>query len=154
MNLKAGLAVCLLYSICSTGAIAAAEKVVIAHSVQLSATIAPLLYGIQRGFFRDENIDLEYRMLPTHIGVKALLNNEIDYLYSAGTAIRASMRGLPIRALSYDLERLTHYLMGRPAVRSAADLRGKIVGVSSPGASAMWRRALACDPSASSPRKT
>ena len=45
------------------------------------------------------------------------------------------MRGLPIRALSYDLERLTHYLMGRPAVRSAADLRGKIVGVSSPGAS-------------------
>ena len=76
MNRKAGLAVCLLYSICSTGAIAAAEKVVIAHSVQLSATIAPLLYGIQRGFFRDENIDLEYRMLPTHIGVKALLNDD------------------------------------------------------------------------------
>jgi ABC-type nitrate/sulfonate/bicarbonate transport system substrate-binding protein len=113
----------------------AVEKVTIAHSVQLSATIAPLLYGIHRGFFRDENIDLEYRMLRTDIGVKAIINNEIDYLYSAGTAIRASIRGLPIRALSYDLERLPHFLMGRPGVKSANDLRGKIIGVSSFGAS-------------------
>ena len=113
----------------------ALDKVSIVHSVQLSATIAPLLYGIQRGFFRDENIDLEYRVLRTDIGVKALVTNEIDYLYSAGTAIRASIRGLPIRALSYDMERLPHYLMARPAVKSARDLHGKIVGVSSPGAS-------------------
>src|SRR5215470_2733870 len=73
----------------------ALDKVNIVHSTQLSATIAPLLYGIQRGFFRDENIDLEYRVLRTDIGVKALVTNEIDYLYSAGTAIRASIRGLP-----------------------------------------------------------
>jgi ABC-type nitrate/sulfonate/bicarbonate transport system substrate-binding protein len=52
----------------------AVEKVTIAHSVQLSATIAPLLYGIHRGFFRDENVDLEYRMLRTDIGVKAIIN--------------------------------------------------------------------------------
>lgn len=113
----------------------AAEKITIAHSAQLSATVAPLFYGIDRGFFRDENIDLEYRVLRTDIGVKAILNNEIDYLYSAGTAIRASIRGLPIRALSYDLERLPHFLMGRPGVRGANDLRGKIIGVSSFGAS-------------------
>ena len=113
----------------------AAEKITIAHSAQLSATVAPLFYGIDRGFFRDENIDLEYRVLRTDIGVKAILNNEIDYLYSAGTAIRASIRGLPIRALSYDLERLPHFLMGRPGVRAANDLRGKIIGVSSFGAS-------------------
>jgi NitT/TauT family transport system substrate-binding protein len=113
----------------------AAEKITIAHSAQLSATVAPLFYGIDRGFFRDENIDLEYRVLRTDIGVKAILNNEIDYLYSAGTAIRASIRGLPIRALSYDLERLPHFLMGRPGVKGANDLRGKIIGVSSFGAS-------------------
>src|SRR5262245_13277523 len=94
----------------------AAEKVTIAHSAQLSATVAPLFYGIDRGFFRDENIDVEYRVLRTDIGVKAILNNEIDYLFSAGTAIRASIRGLPIRALSYDLERLPHFLIGRPGV--------------------------------------
>jgi len=113
----------------------AAEKVTIAHSAQLSATVAPLFYGIDRGFFRDENIDLEYRVLRTDIAVKAILNNEIDYLFSAGTAIRASIRGLPIRALSYDLERLPHFLMGRPGVKGAGDLRGKIIGVSSFGAS-------------------
>jgi NitT/TauT family transport system substrate-binding protein len=119
----------------ATFSIQAAEKITIAHSAQLSATVAPLFYGIDRGFFRDENIDLEYRVLRTDIGVKAILNNEIDYLFSAGTAIRASIRGLPIRALSYDLERLPHFLIGRPGVKGASDLRGKIIGVSSFGAS-------------------
>jgi len=33
------------------------------------------------------------------------------------------------------LERLPHFLMGRPGVKSATDLRGKIIGVSSFGAS-------------------
>ena len=113
----------------------ALEKVSISHSVTLSATIAPLLYGIHRGFFRDENIDLEYRVLRADIGVNAMLNGEVDYIYSAGTATRASIRGLPIRALSYDLERLLHFLMGRPGVKTASDLRGKIIGVSSFGAS-------------------
>jgi len=61
------------------------------------------------GFFRDENIDLEYRVLRADIGVNAMLNGEVDYIYSAGTATRASIRGLPIRALSYDLERLLHF---------------------------------------------
>jgi ABC-type nitrate/sulfonate/bicarbonate transport system substrate-binding protein len=117
------------------GRATALDKVVIAHSTQLSATIAPLLYGIHRGFFKEQSIDLEYRVLRTDIGVKALVNNEIDYLYSAGTAIRASIRGLPIRALSYDMERLTHFLMARAGVKSANDLKGKIIGVSSPGAS-------------------
>src|SRR4029077_10600685 len=108
----------------------ALDKVSIVHSVQLSATIAPLLYGIQRGFFRDENIDLEYRGLRTDIGVKALETNERVYLYSGGTAVRAFNRGLPIRALPYDMERLPHYLLAEPAVKSARDLHGKIVGVS------------------------
>jgi ABC-type nitrate/sulfonate/bicarbonate transport system substrate-binding protein len=113
----------------------ALEKVSITHSVALSASIAPLLYGIHRGFFKDENIDIEYRILRADIGIKALLNGEVDYTYSAGTAIRASIRGLPIRALSYDLERLLHFLMGRPGVTNANDLKGKIIGVSSFGAS-------------------
>jgi NitT/TauT family transport system substrate-binding protein len=113
----------------------ALDKVTISHSVTLSATVAPLFYGIQRGFFRDENIDLDYRVLRADIGIKALLNGEVDYIYSASTATRASIRGLPIRALSYDLERLLHFLMGRPGVRTASDLKGKIIGVSSFGAS-------------------
>ena len=128
-------ALAILVGLALTPRLEAVEKVTIAHSAQLSATVAPLFYGIDRGFFNDENVDLEYRVLRTDIGVKAILNNEIDYLYSAGTAIRASIRGLPIRALSYDLEKLPHFLIGRPGVKGANDLRGKIIGVSSFGAS-------------------
>jgi ABC-type nitrate/sulfonate/bicarbonate transport system substrate-binding protein len=114
----------------------AMEKVIISHSVRLSATVAPLFYGIYRGFFRDENIDLEYRVLKTDLGVTAMLNSEVDYIYSAGTGIRAAMRGIPIRVLYFDLDRLPHFLMGRPEIKTGKDLKGKIVGVSSFGASA------------------
>jgi hypothetical protein len=54
------------------------------------------------GDFWDENIDLEYRILRADIGIKALLNGEVDYTYSAGTAIRHLSEAAPIRALSYD----------------------------------------------------
>jgi ABC-type nitrate/sulfonate/bicarbonate transport system substrate-binding protein len=114
----------------------AMEKVIITHSVGLSSTVAPLFYGIDRGFFKEQNIDLEYRILKTELGITALLNGEVDYSYSGGTGMRAAMRGLPIHVLSFDLERLTHYLMGGPNIKTANDLKGKRIGVSSFGASA------------------
>jgi ABC-type nitrate/sulfonate/bicarbonate transport system substrate-binding protein len=126
----------LLLSVLTPPHLHAMDKVIISHSVQLSATVAPLFYGIHRGFFKDENIDLEYRILKTELGVTAMLNGEVDYVYSAGTGIRAAMRGIPIRVLSFDLERLTHFLMARPEIKTGKDLKGKIVGVSSFGASA------------------
>jgi hypothetical protein len=43
----------------TTGRATALDKVVIAHSTQLSATIAPLLYGIHRGFFKDQFSNIE-----------------------------------------------------------------------------------------------
>jgi ABC-type nitrate/sulfonate/bicarbonate transport system substrate-binding protein len=38
----------------------AQERVIVSHSVRGSLSIGPLLYGIQKGFYRDEGIDLLY----------------------------------------------------------------------------------------------
>ena len=112
----------------------AQEKVIVGHSARAALSIGPLLYGIERGFYRDEGIDLVYVSLRADLGIKALLSGDIDYCYSTGTIIRGAIVGVPVRNLTFDFSRVMHALMSRPEIPNAAALKGKIVGVSSFGA--------------------
>jgi NitT/TauT family transport system substrate-binding protein len=146
------LAALLLLSWLAAGAQAAAvERVMVSHSIRGGLSIGPLLYGIERGFYRDEGIDMLYVSIRADLGIKAMLAGEIDYIYSAGTAMRAAVRGVPVKALSFDFYKVFHSLMGRPEIKSAADLKGKKVAVSSFGATAdlsarVSLRAIGLDP--------
>jgi ABC-type nitrate/sulfonate/bicarbonate transport system substrate-binding protein len=70
---------------------AAQEKVIVGHSARAALSIGPLLYGIERGFYRDEGIDAVYVSLRADLGIKALLSGDIDYSYSVGTIIRGAI---------------------------------------------------------------
>jgi ABC-type nitrate/sulfonate/bicarbonate transport system substrate-binding protein len=110
------------------------EKVIVSHTTRGSLSIGPLLYGIERGFYRDEGIDLLYVSIRADLGIKTLITGDVDYLYSVGTIIRGAVLGLPVKTLSFDFARVMHFLMARPEITSAAMLKGKRVGVSSFGA--------------------
>ena len=115
-------------------AISAQEKVIVSHTTRGSLSIGPLLYGIERGFYRDEGIDLLYVSIRADLGIKTLITGDVDYLYSVGTIIRGAVLGLPVKTLSFDFAKVMHFLMARPEITSAARLKGKRVGVSSFGA--------------------
>ncbi len=107
------------------------EKVVITHSSE-SISITPLIYGIEKGFYRREGIDLQFRVLRGELAVSAVVGGkDVDYMYGAGTAITAAVRGLPMKVLSHDFKSLLFYLMGSPRVQSGQDLKGKKVAVAS-----------------------
>jgi NitT/TauT family transport system substrate-binding protein len=112
----------------------AQEKVIVSHTTRGSLSIGPLLYGIERGFYRHEGIELLYVSIRADLGIKTLISGDVDYLYSVGTIIRGAVLGLPVKTLSFDFARVMHFLMGRPEITSAAALKGKRVGVSSFGA--------------------
>jgi NitT/TauT family transport system substrate-binding protein len=114
--------------------VAAQERVLVSHSVRGSLSIGPLLYGIERGFYRDEGINLLYVSIRADLGIKALIGGEVDYIYSVGTIIRGAVVGVPVKALSFDFAKVMHFLMARPEIKSPAALKGKKVGVSSFGA--------------------
>jgi ABC-type nitrate/sulfonate/bicarbonate transport system substrate-binding protein len=118
----------------SAAIVSAQEKVIVSHTTRGSLSIGPLLYGIERGFYRDEGIDLLYVSIRADLGIKTLLTGDVDYLYSVGTIIRGAVLGLPVRTLSFDFAKVMHFLMARPEIASAAMLKGKRVGVSSFGA--------------------
>ena len=107
------------------------EKLVITHSSD-SISITPLIYGIEKGFYRREGIDLQFRVLRGELAVSAIVGGkDVDYMYGAGTAITAAVRGLPMKVLSHDFKSLLFYLMGSPRVQSGQDLKGKKVAVAS-----------------------
>lgn len=112
----------------------AQEKVVVSHSVRGSLSLGPLLYGVHRGFYKDEGIDLVYVSIRADLGLKALLSGDVDYIYSTGTVIRGAVVGVPVRALTFDFSKVFHSLMARSEIASAAALKGKKIAVSSFGA--------------------
>jgi ABC-type nitrate/sulfonate/bicarbonate transport system substrate-binding protein len=130
-KLTLGLAALLCFPISPA---AAQEKVIVSHTTRGSLSIGPLLYGIDRGFYRDEGIDLIYVSIRADLGIKALMSGDVDYLYSVGTIIRGAALGLPVKALGFDFAKVMHFLMTRPEFTSGAALKGKRVGVSSFGA--------------------
>ena len=75
----------------------AQEKVVITHSSE-SISITPLIYGIERSFYRKEGIDLQFRVLRGELAVSSIVSGkDVDYMYGAGTAFFAAVRGLPMK---------------------------------------------------------
>lgn len=109
----------------------APEKVLITHSSE-SISITPLTYGIDKGFYRREGIDLQFRVLRGELAVSSILGGkDVDYMYGAGTAITAAVRGLPMKVFSHDFKSLLFYLMGNPRIQSGQDLKGKKVAVAS-----------------------
>ena len=108
------------------------EKAVIAHTSE-SISLAPLLYGIEKGFYRKEGIDLDFRILRTDLASAAMVGSrEVDYMYSAGTALRVAARGLPIKVVAYTLKNILFYLMTQPNIRSIQELKGKKIAVALP----------------------
>jgi hypothetical protein len=67
----------------------APEKVLTTHSSE-SISITPLIYGIDKGFYRREGIDLQFRVLRGELAVSSIIGGkDVDYMYGAGTAITA-----------------------------------------------------------------
>lgn len=127
------------------------DRAVITHSSE-SISITPLIYGIEKGLYRKEGVDLQFRVLRGDLAISAIVaGRDIDYMYGAGSAVTAAVRGLPVKVLSHDLKSVLFYLMAQPKLRSPQELKGKRVAVASLGgtgavATRASIRALGLDP--------
>ena len=128
-----GLGILLFFAVSVESKAQGLEKALITHSSE-SISITPLIYGIEKGFYRKEGVDLQFRILRGDLAVGAMLSGkEVDYIYGAGTALLAAVRGAPVRILSHDFKSVLFYLMAQPDVQSPKDLKGKKIAVSSLG---------------------
>jgi NitT/TauT family transport system substrate-binding protein len=93
----------------------------------------PTYVARAKGFFTDEGIDLKVIVMNSRVSVPALVANEVHFGV-AGPSITAALRGAPLRAIYFSYNTSTFQFTVRPEIRSAGDLKGKSIAISSPGA--------------------
>jgi ABC-type nitrate/sulfonate/bicarbonate transport system substrate-binding protein len=111
---------------------AAAEKVRIAVA-NFNVTFLPAGVAANRGFFRDEGLDVEVIRVSPPVSIAALMGGDIDYVMVLGSSVRAAMRGLPVKVLANFIDALTFGLVAQPGIKSVSELRGKTLGVGALG---------------------
>jgi ABC-type nitrate/sulfonate/bicarbonate transport system substrate-binding protein len=67
--------------------------------------------------------------MSANAAIAAGVAGELHALGSIGSAVRAIMRGAPLRVISVDLRRPIFWLVARPEFRTAKELKGKALGI-------------------------
>ena len=82
-----------------------------------------------RGFFKDEGLENETIVVGGPAGIAALISGDVDYSGAGGSGLRAAVKGAPLKAIMYQTERVTWYLIVHPTIGKPSDLKGQKIGV-------------------------
>ena len=91
----------------------------------------PVVVAMRKGFYKSEGLDVDKIQMQPAIGVKALISGDVDYLLAWGSALRAAVTGVPIKAVVGLASRPLHVLIARQEIKTPKDLKGKVIGVDS-----------------------
>jgi NitT/TauT family transport system substrate-binding protein len=91
----------------------------------------PAVIALRKGYYKDEGLEVDKVQMQPAIAVKALISGDIDYLLAWGSAVRAAVTGVPLKAVVGMASRPLHVLVARPDIKSPKDLKGKVIGVDS-----------------------
>jgi NitT/TauT family transport system substrate-binding protein len=95
-------------------------------------------YGEQRGFFKQEALDMRIVVIKPHLATATLLSGDTQFTAQFQTAFYAGLRGAPVKALFVVNSRPGWYLVVRPEFKTGKDLKGKAIAVSGLGTSTQY----------------
>jgi len=86
-----------------------------------------------RGYYRQEGLDVQLVVMPSAIGMQALLGGNVKFSTAGGAGLLPILRGAPVRFMFTTFSRPMFWLYSRPDLRTVESLKEKKVGVSSLG---------------------
>jgi len=100
-----------------------------------SLNYLPITIGRDKGIFQAEGIDLQMILVASTIQVAALSTGDIDFSGAQSQVMAGAARGLPVKVVGFLTIKPSFWLMAKPEIRSMADLKGKIIGITAVGSS-------------------
>jgi ABC-type nitrate/sulfonate/bicarbonate transport system substrate-binding protein len=100
-----------------------------------SLTWFPAALAKEKGFFRDEGLDVDFVIMNPRLALQAVISGDVAYTTALGSTIRAALRGIPLRVVLTICEKPHFALIAQPGITSMDKLKGKVLGISSFGAS-------------------
>jgi ABC-type nitrate/sulfonate/bicarbonate transport system substrate-binding protein len=109
-----------------------------------STTSMPFFVARERGFFREEGLEVELIVMQAIQTIQATLGKSIEFASATGSAVSSAVRGADIRVILAVTDRPSFDLIVQPNITSVQQLRGKKIGTGGVGSLAeiLARRAL------------
>lgn len=109
------------------------ENIKVSYAV-LSAAYMDHVTAMEKGYFRDEGLNVEVMRMGGGVATPALLSGQLHFSSSAGSSLSAAVRGGPVKIVYTNLSRPSYYLVAtNPNIATAKDLIGKKVVINSFG---------------------
>jgi NitT/TauT family transport system substrate-binding protein len=103
----------------------------------------PIHLSREKGFYRTEGLEVDYVIMKPQVAMQALIAGDVGYTTALGSTIRAALRDVPLRVVMTIADKPLFALIARPGIGSVEELKGKLLGISSFGASTdTYARAL------------
>ncbi|MDZ4347614.1 MAG: ABC transporter substrate-binding protein [Candidatus Binatia bacterium] len=99
----------------------------------LTVTMLPLAVAKEQGFFQKEGLSVEIVLMPAALNIKVLLAGDIQYATTITSGVVANIRGINTCVVMCFVDRALLDLVGNSEIGSIADLKGKLIGISSRG---------------------
>jgi ABC-type nitrate/sulfonate/bicarbonate transport system substrate-binding protein len=106
----------------------ALEELIVSYAGP-TVTFLPAEVARQRGFLREQNLDIKLLLTRSEVDRAALVSGSIDYTLRAGSSFVSAARGLPVRIVLLGTMKPFWGLVVRSEVKSVQELKGKTVGV-------------------------
>ena len=118
-----------------------------AQAAERSATLAPVRFAYvsrsildmpymiarDRGFFREEGLEVEFIFMKAIQTVQAMLAGGVDFGTATGTAISAAVNGADVRVVFALTDKPSFDMIALPSIANVQQMRGKKLGISAPG---------------------
>jgi len=88
----------------------------------------------KNGLFKDEALEAEIIRMNPNVAITALATGDVDYCQLFGAVVVGAIAGLPVRIVAGFLDNWPMTLIAQPELKALKDLKGKILGISSFGA--------------------
>jgi ABC-type nitrate/sulfonate/bicarbonate transport system substrate-binding protein len=122
-----------IFSVVNARAAATLENIKVSYAV-LSAAYMDHVTAMEKGYFRDEGLNVEVLRMGGGVATPALLSGQLHFSSSAGSSLSAAVRGGPLKIVYTNLSRPSYYLVAtNPSIATARDLIGKKVVINSFG---------------------
>ena len=98
-----------------------------------STTSMPFFVAKERGFFREEGLDVELIVMQAIQTIQATLGNSTQFASATGSAVSSAVQGADIRVIFAVTDRPSFDLIVQPHITSVQQLRGKKIGTGGVG---------------------
>ncbi len=113
---------------------AADANLVRANYSGISGAFAPVWIALDKGLFAKYGLNVDLRFIAPATSTQGLLAKSLDIVNPGGEIIEAALNGEPVVYIAGILTRAVMSLYSKPEIRSLRDLKGKVLGVTLPGA--------------------